>query len=219
MDINPSDSKRRTAEIQDGWGWDRAMPAVATAARRMRFLLLVAIILGSGAFESTLAISDAELNRKDSRQTAPELPQESGPVTLPEFPQAANVIELDPDVFGTGARVFLDTAAISQTDDGAVHYTVLIVSASGVSNVFFEAIRCESDEWRSFAYATRQGEFRPVADTSWRTLKAGGATEYRRTLARVYVCANERAPDRARYLLRTLLKKPANYQDPAANPK
>ena len=172
-----------------------------------------------GAAESVLAISDGELNRKDARPVAPEEPGPAASVTLPDFPRADNIVELDPDVFGGGARVFLDTAAISQTEDGAVYYTMLILSASGASNIFYEAIQCDARKWRSFAYGTHQGVFRPVADNSWRTLRAGGTTDYRRTLARVYVCANDRVVDRADYLLRILRNQSNLFQDPAANPK
>ena len=151
----------------------------------------------------------------------PEEPAPVSPVRLPPFPRGEDLVELDRASFERGVRVFLDPASLSQPGPGTVRYTVLIVSASGVGNLFYEGLHCGRKEWRTLAFGTREGKFEPVADPRWRTLLAGGPTGYRRALARTYVCTRERrTADRAEDLRRRLTRRgplPGTASGPESN--
>ena len=140
----------------------------------------------------------------------PEAPAAASPVHLPLFPGGEDLVELDPDAFDHRVRVFLDPSSLSQPAPEVVRYTMLLVSAAGKGNLFYESINCENEEWRTLAFGTREGTFELVREPRWRTLDAGASTGYRRVLARSYVCIlGRRLPDRAEDLQRRLLTRDA----------
>ena len=132
------------------------------------------------------------------------------PVQLPPFPRGQDLVELDTASFEQGVRVFLDPASLSQPAPGLVRYTMLLVSAKGTGNLFFEGIDCDREEWRTLAFGTGEGTFELIRSPRWRTLRAGANAGHRRVLAREFVCIQQRRmPDRAEDLRRRLLKRHA----------
>lgn len=132
------------------------------------------------------------------------------PVQLPPFPRGQDLVELDTASFEQGVRVFLDPASLSQPAPGLVRYTMLLVSAKGTGNLFFESIDCDREEWRTLAFGTGEGTFELIRNPRWRTLRAGANAGHRRVLAREFVCTlARRTPDRAEDLRRRLLKRSA----------
>lgn len=145
----------------------------------------------------------------------PPEPVPESPVRLPPYPGRGDLVELDGALFEGGARVFLDPASLSQARPGVVRYTMLLLSAGGVENLFYESVHCENDEWRTLAFGTAAGEFQLVADPRWRSLRAGGSTGYRRAIARAHVCVlQRRVPDRAEDLRRRLHRAAASGGEP-----
>lgn len=131
-------------------------------------------------------------------------------VQLPPFPRGRDLVELDSVSFEQGVRVFLDPASLSQPAPGLVRYTMLLVSAKGTGNLFFEGINCDREEWRTLAFGTGEGTFELIRNPRWRTLQAGANAGHRRVLAREFVCIQQRRiPDRAEDLRRRLLKRNA----------
>ena len=194
----------------DGPNRGRSRRLGSSVLRGLIVASVLALTVTGHAVETMPEGRDKNRYKKPVAPVAPEL--EIG-VDLPPFPRADGLVELDPDLFGGGVRVFLDAASISQPQPGVVRYTVLFQSRSGAASIFYEGIRCDAEQWRSYAYGTRQGKFRSVANRGWKTLRAGGTTGYRRSLARAYVCANDQAPDRARELRRMLRGQPQLYGD------
>ena len=132
------------------------------------------------------------------------------PVQLPPFPRGQDLVELDTASFEQGVRVFLDPASLSQPAPDLVRYTMLLVSAKGTGNLFFESIDCDREEWRTLAFGTGEGTFELIRNPRWRTLRAGANAGHRRVLAREFVCTLlRRTPDRAEDLRRRLLKRSA----------
>ena len=144
------------------------------------------------------------------QEQAPKPPEESPgvlPIEVPPFPRAEHLVELDRSLFKDAVRVFLDPRALSQPAPGVVRYTLLLVSSQGTGNVFYESINCDSNEWRTLAYGTRDGGFEAIRQPRWRTLDAGASTGHRRALAKHYVCIlGRRLPDRAEDLRRRLTR-------------
>jgi len=117
-----------------------------------------------------------------------EEPWQEDEIRFPAFPRAENVVPLDSERVGSGYRYFLDAASVSLGDDEVTRYTVILQSPEGSSNLFYEGIRCATDEIKTYGYGTRQGTFRAVADTDWIGVYAEGPLGYRTLLADHYVC-------------------------------
>ena len=182
--------------------------------------LALALVLGVALFPSVVSGRPVDPYVEPSPASDPlqfSAPQSA--VTLPAFPHSGDMVELHPEFFDAGARVFLDVASLSQPAPGVVRYTVLIVTATGRGNLFYESINCEKKEWRRLAYGTRAGEFDAIVSPRWRTLEAGGSTGYHRALARYFVCIEDnRLADRAEDLRRRLAGHTARSHAPYRPP-
>ena len=173
--------------------------------RTLAALLLAAWTVASNGVQAQLTTRPIEERQKQEPELPPT-PIADSPVELPPFPRSEDMVELDSDYFDHGVRIFLDLPSLSQPAPGVVRYTMLLVSAAGSGNLFYESINCESKEWRSLAFGTRNGTFDLILAPTWRTFEAGASTGHRRALARNYVCIlGRRLPDRAEDLRRRLL--------------
>ena len=83
--------------------------------------------------------------------------------------------------------MYVDARNISRGRNGVMRYTVVVRTPGGASNTFHEGLRCETDEVRTYAFATR-GEFSRVADEAWSELASRGPRAYQDYLANVIMC-------------------------------
>ena len=112
---------------------------------------------------------------------------------LPSLPAKDTLVSLDvPRRDYDRNHYAIDTASISiGAQDGVVRYTVVIETSSGVRNILYEGIRCETHEYRTIAYATgRDQAFHLMQGTQWKRITDEGAYRYRQTLFDNYVCGN-----------------------------
>jgi len=105
---------------------------------------------------------------------------------LPPFPPSGDLVELPEQPLNAALTVLVDIGQVHIGEDGVVRYTLVLRSASGAENVFFEGIRCSTLEWKTFAYGS-QGHWRPM-DSGWRPLENKGAGRYRYILYQHYLC-------------------------------
>src|SRR5450830_1616368 len=77
-------------------------------------------------------------------------------VQLPASPQDADLM---PFYVGPTAtqQFFVDAKSISITGDNVVRYTLISKSASGAVNVSYEGTRCETAQFKQFAYGGKDG--------------------------------------------------------------
>ena len=185
---------------------DRGIRPFRMPGRALAAFLLTAFATGS--LEEAAAQTRPIEKMQEQRPVPPETTTPEIPVHLPPFPRGEELVELDSTSFEEGVRVFLDPASLSQPAPELVRYTMLLVSAKGAGNLFFESIDCGREEWRSLAFGTREGTFEPIRSPRWRTLRAGANAGFRRVIAREFVCIlNRRIPDRAEDLRRRLLRQ------------
>ena len=110
-------------------------------------------------------------------------------VLLPPFPSAEFLLPLRYQETGTDYRYYMDVTSISREDGDVVRYTIVIQSPRGSSNIFYEGLRCATDEIKTYAYGTRGGQFARVADSKWTYVHTNtGAMRYRVVLYDYYVC-------------------------------
>lgn len=107
---------------------------------------------------------------------------------LPAYPDGQHYIEVPVDRAGANLQMFIDEPALSVGADGVVRYTLTLRSSSGTENVFYEGIRCSTQEGRSYAYGTSAGKWQMLGGTPWQFLRNLGVQSYRLELYRYYLC-------------------------------
>ena len=106
---------------------------------------------------------------------------------LPGLPSSDDLVMLDAPGGKLGYEYLLDRKSVNRGSDDVMRYTVVIRSPTGTENVFFEGIRCETDQVRTYAYASSGGTFVPV-NSDWGPIAARGARGYQDYLLERVVC-------------------------------
>ena len=155
-------------------------------------LLITALIAlaspGSEARERAF-VDEPSTDRNDLPD--PELWKEGG-VQLPPYPKKADLLEFQVDDPQARFRYFIDGRNLSVGDDGVVRFTLVIRSTSGGENVSFEGMRCDSREFKVYAYGGGRGELKPLKAPVWERIKMNGPYRYHITLQQLYFCETDR---------------------------
>lgn len=139
--------------------------------------ILVAALLVAGCSTRPAEQSDWE---RDNRTPAPA----EAPVELPSYPVAARLIEFDQ----SQARDFhylIDPQTLSVDKEGVVRYVLVARSSSGVENVTYEGLRCDTAEHRFYAFGRPDGTW-SRSRSGWRSLQQGQPLQ--RVLYADYFC-------------------------------
>lgn len=113
--------------------------------------------------------------------------QEEGGVALAPYPEEKNLQSFE--IPGPTENTFLiDTGSLSAGKDGVVRYAIIVRSSTGVDNASFEGIRCETRQWRPYAYGTEDRKWSPARDTQWQRIVWHSTNAYRYALYRDYLC-------------------------------
>ena len=143
------------------------------------------------ALATSLAFSaDADQRNPDDEKEWREIKS----IQFPPVPKARNLIRLDSASLGARYEYFIDGSSILLGTDKVIRYTVVLQSDTGVRNVYFEGIRCETMEARTYGYATRQSGFKPLASSSWKKMRGVGPFAYRLLLANKFMCDSDGWP-------------------------
>lgn len=134
------------------------------------------------------AVLDEEYDKKPWQEIEAQLPPAPREETLLPFYVSA-----------TASNVFrIDGSSLSVAPDGVVRYVLVVQSASGVRNVSFEGIRCETREWRLYAFGRPDGSWSKSRSNQWRPIENRAVNQYHATLHREYFCPDGIAIQNAR---------------------
>ena len=137
------------------------------------FAAVALAVFGGGALAQVKSDWETEYEKRNRAEDE---------VKLPPFPNADSLIEFRVEARGD-FRFFVDPASISVATDGAVRYTLVARSGSGVENISYEGIRCSTREQRVYAFANADKTWRTVS-TAWRPVQQ----RWHFTLRREYFC-------------------------------
>lgn len=173
-----------------------------TLSRAMRFnpVLSPCVAAGCCAILATVApLALAQQSYMDEIQdqnasTYEEAWKEDNQIKFPPLPKPDNLVALDAEAIGSGYEYFVDAESLSLGEDKVLRYSVVLESGTGVRNTFYEGIRCETREVKTYGYASRQGGFKSVASSPWKRIRRRGAYAHQHLLAEVYVCDREGWP-------------------------
>lgn len=106
---------------------------------------------------------------------------------LPAWPKTKDLLPVETGLIDFPFEVLIDPHSLSVGEDRAVRYTVVLRSRSGVDNIAFEGVRCNSKDYRRFAWGSN-GSFQLVEDSGWKFYSDSGVNRYRAVLTRDYFC-------------------------------
>lgn len=153
----------------------------------------------------------------------PEVFQKKELEPLPAFPRAADLLPVRGDTGDLEYNYYIDVNSVKLTTDEVLHYTIVIQSPSGSSNIIHEGIRCATKEVKTYAFGTRDGRFARMKNPEWTYTYTRGPLGYRTMLVELYVCdENGWAMDADTVLERMVQHDPrrarvAPHQAPAGN--
>lgn len=108
-------------------------------------------------------------------------------VLLPPVPKEQDLVGFFVSS-ATDNRFFVDSASVSVGPDGVVRYALVVLAASGVRNVSFEGMRCETRERRLYALGRSDGAWSMSRNQRWERLREGGANRQHAALFQEYFC-------------------------------
>jgi hypothetical protein len=143
--------------------------------KRLLPLLLAALAAPAAAqntnetgYSGPMARPSAEWEEQERARRNPG----EGELKLPAWPRNEDLLEFTVSN-APSFRFFIDAASVSVGADRVVRYTLVARSASGVANVSYEGIRCETGSYKVFAFgndgrwSVRQSEWRDLATVRW----------------------------------------------------
>jgi hypothetical protein len=118
--------------------------------------------------------------------TEPE-PWKENTGALPNYPDGKQYVAAPIQLAGSNLEMFIDAPSLAVGDDGVVRYVLSLRSASGSENVFYEGMRCATQEWRSYAYGASSGSWQAL-ESPWKFIRGAGVERYRMQLFQLYLC-------------------------------
>lgn len=142
--------------------------------------LFATILLGSLFVRPALAEVDDDEGR-DVRRWQERV------ADFPAAPLAENLLPFYVSA-ATSNDFFVDGASISVGSDGVVRYVLVVQAAGGARNVSFEGIRCETKEYRDYAFGRPDGSWSKSRNENWRQIRDVPANRHHFALFIDYFC-------------------------------
>ena len=112
-------------------------------------------------------------------------------IKIPPYPDDSDLMDLEVDRPDDGFTYFLDEKSLSVSEkDYVVRYTMVIESERGTRNVFYEGIRCNTEEYKTYAFGAGKGKVKLQArkKPEWKPVSETGYTRFRAHMMQYYFC-------------------------------
>ncbi|MEB0141136.1 MULTISPECIES: CNP1-like family protein [unclassified Undibacterium] len=153
-------------------------------------LLCAGLLLGLGALLPAQA-SDTEDETSKEWQEAP--------LQLPATPKPDNLIEF----YRSASQLFaIDGSSISIAADNSIRYTLVATSGTGVKNISYEAIRCDSYIRKLYAFGRPDGSWSPSRRNEWDRISTNGTNLPQHVLYTDFFCEGNTIAGKVPLLLR-----------------
>ncbi len=124
-------------------------------------------------------------------------------ITLPPYPLDRNLISV-PLPERDSLKIYIDEKSISLLPDRVIRFSLVVESPFGARNVFYDAIRCETKEYKTYAFGTAESTFQLVKDPKWRKIPYYPSNAYRYHLYEYVACDENQSPLSPRELVRVI---------------
>lgn len=109
-------------------------------------------------------------------------------VLLPPLPKDQDLLRFDVSRLSHNT-FYVDASSISVGDDGVVRYTLVIESPSGVRNISYEGMRCNTAERRAYAFGVSGSGWGAVRQQAWQSIRGNSMNRHYAALFSEYFCA------------------------------
>jgi len=172
-------------------------------------LLLIGIFFTGPCY--SLEELEADKNDTDLISVEKETWKE-GDVVIPAFPQSDDLIKVEIDKGEQLFNFYIDAKNLSALPkQGVTRYTVVIESDSGAKNVLFEGIRCQTREYKTYAYGTYDNKLSKAITSEWKLIREADSMTHRYNFYRYYLCSEYLIPNPLDIVLQKI-KYPENFQ-------
>lgn len=177
MSSSPVINSSRTGGTRHGWRW------------QFVGLQLCAGLAFSSAVLGQLAASDPDWKEQDSPPP-------------PSF-EINRLVPFDVSV-NSAMKWGFDPETMKIGKDGVVRYVVVAQSPSGVVNAMYEAVRCTTAEWKSYARFNKGSGWTVAADPQWTPLSVNQVSLHALRLAKQGMCTGAAPASSVREVIRSV---------------
>ena len=108
-------------------------------------------------------------------------------VAVPAYPRETDLIAIRMAPADT-LKLYIDSNSLSRAADRVLRLTLVVESSSGTRNVFFDGLRCETRQYKTYATAAPDGKFVSVKNPQWQDIPRPSRNAFRFYLIKHYVC-------------------------------
>jgi len=117
-------------------------------------------------------------------------PWEELAIQLPPAPKQANLLAFD--VSPTATQAFaIDPGSLTVGTDGVIRYTLVSTSRSGAKNISYEGIRCQTYEYKRYAFGQADGTWARSRRNKWDAIHGHGGNHPQAALAKDFLCLEQ----------------------------
>jgi hypothetical protein len=116
-----------------------------------------------------------------------EAPWKESSVVPPAYPADRNLVEFKLSGL-TSNRFYVDTSSLSVGQDEVIRFVLVIDTREKARNVSYAGLRCETQEWKDYAFANRDRTWRVDETAQWRPVRERNVNNYQHTLFKDYFC-------------------------------
>ncbi len=105
-------------------------------------------------------------------------------------------------------RYFVDSRTISIGEDGVVRFSLAIKTEAAGHQMSYVGIRCQSREWKTYAFGVSSGKWRRPVKPTWELIERKTQENHRHELYSTYFCSGNAASGNEKKLLANLRTPP-----------
>jgi CNP1-like family len=127
---------------------------------------------------------------------------------LPAAPLAENLLPFYVSAIATQSFA-IDAKSLTVGTDGVIRYTLMARSESGVQNISYEGVRCESWEKKLYAFWHQTGNWSRSRRDRWEQVERNIANRPQAALIKDYMCEGKTIAGNAEQILERIRMKKA----------
>jgi hypothetical protein len=108
-------------------------------------------------------------------------------IVLPPYPKNQDLLAV-PLPPTDNLKIYIDRASLSRGVDRVARFSLVVESPSGVRSVFYDGMRCETREYKTYAFGSPEHVFTPAKEATWRRIPQPAVNAFRYHLYRHYMC-------------------------------
>ena len=159
---------------------------------RLIFVLCTAVMLQQSLFASEEYLKQLDDTADYDYDDSGDVPWKEDRLTDLTPPENDNLKQLDIDHPPVGFNVYIDTTSITVSESDSVIRYWLVLKAGKSRNVMYEGIKCNTNEYKTYAYENKwkKGKVNISKLAKWLPIEAQGHNSFRFELKKYFFCSD-----------------------------